>query len=144
MHLEEVCKKCMQDIKKAPKGTIHLHFKNGGKNSSWYYYYKGKSTYFSVTKSENLEVLRKLSQKAYARKVLNVAMGQKTIIERFLFSFNPKAISEVYEHLAKEKKQYIEPFRTLEQEEKKKDGEMLKLMQEMSFLCDEFLKRKMS
>lgn len=142
LHLEAVIRQCMKDIKEAPKGAIHLQRRNKAKSFSWVYHYQGKTTYFSVAKQENVEVLKKLLQKAYARKVLNVAMGQKVIIERFLSSYNPKAIAEVYEHMAKEKKQYVEPFRTLEQEEEHIDEEELRIMKEMRSLCDAFLKRK--
>jgi len=142
LHLEEVIGQCLKDIQAAPKGSIRIHHLRRLKNAYWLYCYEGKITHLSTKKIENLKLLRKLLQKSYASKVLNVAMEQKAIIERFLSTYNSNAISDVYENLIKDKKPYIKPFETLEQEEKHFDEEELRIMKEMRSLCDEFLKRK--
>lgn len=142
LHLEEIIKKCLEIIKSSPEGGISVC---KIKNKSLEIYVtlaSGKRIYLSTRKPENAKLIKQLIQKTYVNKVLRTALEQKAIIERFLASYNPNAIAEVFERSSEERKQYIEPFRTVEQEEKHIDEEEIRMLKEMRSLCDEILKRK--
>jgi hypothetical protein len=142
LHLEEIINQCMNVIKTAPNGSVLITHRGNSETYHLDYYYKGQKEYLSIKNPENLKLTKQLIQKSYATKVLRTAMEQKAVIERFLASYNPNAIAEVFERSSEERKQYIEPFRTVEQKEKHIDEEEIRMLKEMRSLCDEILKRK--
>lgn len=142
LNLDEIIKQCLNDIKVMPSGTVLIRHKRNSNKDYWFHFCNGQQKYLSKKKPEDEELISQLVRKSYVKKVLRTALEQKVIIERFLASYNPNAIAEVFERTSEDRKQYIEPFKTVEQEEKHIDEEELRMIKEMRSLCDEILKRK--
>lgn len=90
--LDEIITMAMEDLRKAPQGSLVT--KRSKKRVMFFKYDHGKSTYLSKTK--DLDFIRALAQKKYAQKVLKNACRQKVILDRFLAEYDSHSVSRIF------------------------------------------------
>lgn len=90
--LDEIIEMAIEDLKKAPEGGIVT---KNMKGKVWFLKNDhGKFTYLS--KRRDMDSIRALTQKMYARKVLKVACRQKDILDRFISEYDPHSVSRIF------------------------------------------------
>lgn len=100
-------KRALKDIEKAPEGRIYAADK--GKSNQFYWKKENKEKLEYIKKS-NRVLIKGLTQKEYAGKVLEEIKCQKKIIAEFLKQYNENAIIQTQQKLIKPKRNVITPY----------------------------------
>lgn len=90
--LDEIIAKATEDLKKAPEGSLVTRKLKG---KVYFLLHDGTRVVY-LSKTKDLDYIRALTQKAYARKVLRAACRQKAVLDRFLADYDPQAVSGVF------------------------------------------------
>lgn len=91
--LDEIITMAMEDLEKAPQGSL-LSVIIRGKVRFYMYTQAKKKVYLSKNRDRN--IISALAQKMYARKVLKIACKQKVILNRFLAEYDPHSVSRIF------------------------------------------------
>lgn len=106
--LEIIIDEAERFIAHAPEG--HLRILQKGTINSYYLRDDPKDNSGHYIKKSNMNLIRQLAQKEYAKKIVRVADGNKRAIERFLSTYRFDGIEQVYDKLSLPRKQLIMPY----------------------------------
>lgn len=98
-----------KSLHNAPEGKLRITHK---KDAPLYYhrtqFHKSDPNYYgSYIKKENMTLVQDLAQKDYEEKLLKVINKQLIYIHQFLQNFHLSSLSEVYEHMSKDRKTLV-------------------------------------
>lgn len=105
VELEQVIKQAEAFLSNAPEGTLRIKC-----NKNTQQYYLGGTSKGKYIKKKEIQLIRSLAQKDYAKKILGEAHKAKQSIQHFLGNYHPEKIQDIYGELPLPKRQLLNPY----------------------------------
>lgn len=104
---EKIIKKTKNQLKDAPEGTLRM---SKSHNTLQYYRCTDDKKSGTYINRDNIDMARKLAQKAYDEKVLKLAEKRLSQIQKITRDYNEREIEEIYLNERTERQELIEPI----------------------------------